>query len=51
MNDLIWRSVFGTRPISSKIVEIAYQLRDDSSEIMKDRKRMILHFNPPGFYK
>ena len=36
---------------SSKIVEIAYQLRNDFSEMMKDCKRMILHFNPPGFYK
>ena len=24
--------------------------RDESSEMMKDRKRMILHFNPPEFY-
>ena len=36
MNDLIWRSVSEMRPISSK---------------MKDHKRIILHFNPPGFYK
>ena len=52
INDPIWKNVTGTRPTSSKIVEIAYQLRDDCSGMMKNRKKkMILHFNPPGFYK
>ena len=51
MNDPIWRSISETRLTSSKIVEIAYQLRDDCSGMMKNRKKkMILHFNPPEFY-
>ena len=50
MIDSIWKSISGMRPTSSKVVEILlYQLKDDSSK-MKDRKRIILHFNPPGFY-
>lgn len=50
MNDPIWRSASETQPISLKIVEIAYQLRDDFLEMIKNRKRMILHFNSPEFY-
>lgn len=40
----------GARPTFSKIVEIAYQSRNDSSEMVKDRKRMTPHFNPPSFH-